>query len=61
MQTREQMREAAIAQGYTDETCAKCGTLFEAHHHFVRCDARDCPMVSTSDPRTLFERLADGN
>jgi hypothetical protein len=41
---------------YVDETCSKCGTKFEAHVHFVRCDASPCPMKS-SDPRSFLERL----
>lgn len=52
-------REQALADGYKDETCPKCGALFEAQIHFVRCDAKPCPMVSTKDPRTIFERLQD--
>jgi hypothetical protein len=47
----------ALAEGLKDETCAKCGAIFYAHIHFVRCEAKPCPMVSTKDPRTIFERL----
>lgn len=54
------LREQALAEGYKDEVCPKCGTLFEAQIHLVRCDARPCPMISTTDPRTLFERMMDG-
>lgn len=54
-------REEALAAGYKDETCAKCGILFEAQIHFIRCDARPCPMRSTQDPRPLLERLVGGN
>ncbi len=56
--TQAELREGAIAEGYKDETCSKCGTMFEAHKHFVLCDVRPCPMVSTSDPRSLFDRMA---
>lgn len=42
-----------------DEVCKKCGTLFEAHIHFVRCDAPDCPMRSTKERRSILERLTD--
>ena len=58
-QDREKLRQEAIAEGFKDETCAKCGTLFEAHIHFVRCDADDCPMKSTKDTRTILERFRD--
>lgn len=54
---RQSLRDQAIVDGYKDETCAKCGTLFEAHVHFIRCEARPCPMISTKDPCTLFERM----
>jgi hypothetical protein len=49
----------ALADGYKDETCPKCGTLFEAHIHFVHCTARPCPMISTKDPRSILERLME--
>lgn len=49
---------AALADGYKDETCAKCGAEFLAHVHFIRCDAQPCPMRSTKEPRTLLEQLA---
>jgi len=47
----------ALAQGYKDETCSKCGTVFLAHIHFVRCHAKPCPMVSTKEPRTILEQM----
>jgi len=31
--------DEAIAAGYKDETCPRCGKLFEAQIHFIRCDA----------------------
>jgi uncharacterized OB-fold protein len=43
-----------------DEICPKCGTVFKPYHHWVRCEAKPCPMVSTKDPRTLLQRIADG-
>ena len=52
-------RERALADGYKDETCPRCGAVFEAQIHFIRCDAKPCPMVSTKDPRTLLERFRD--
>jgi hypothetical protein len=48
----------AIAEGYRDETCSKCGVEFLAHIHFIRCDATPCPMRSTADPRPLLEQFA---
>jgi hypothetical protein len=51
--------DEAIAAGYKDETCPKCGTLFEAQIHFVRCEVQPCPMVSTKDSRTLLQRWCD--
>ncbi len=53
-----QLHADAIAQGYKDETCSRCGTEFLAHIHFVRCKADPCPMRSTKDPRTLLEQMA---
>ena len=49
--------DEAIAAGYKDDVCSKCGALFEAQIHFIHCDARPCPMVSTKDQRTLLQRL----
>lgn len=48
-------REQALAEGYKDEICSRCKKLFEAHIHWIRCDANPCPMKSTKEPRTLFE------
>lgn len=50
-------REKALAQGYKDETCSRCGALIEAQIHFIRCDANPCPMKSTADTRTLLKML----
>jgi hypothetical protein len=44
-----------------NETCKKCGAVFEPHHHFVRCDAKPCPMISTKEPRTLLEQFRDAD
>lgn len=52
-------REEAISQGYKDETCPRCGGLFEAQIHFIHCDAKPCPMVSTKDARTFLQMLTD--
>lgn len=56
--TQAELREEAIAEGYKDETCSKCGTLFEAHKHFILCNSRPCPMVSEVDPRSIFDHMA---
>lgn len=56
-----QRREKALAEGYRDETCPKCGTPFEAQIHFIRCEATPCPMVSTKDTRTLLEQFSDAS
>lgn len=54
-------REEALAEGYKDETCAKCGALFEAQIHFIFCDTKPCPMKSTTETRSLLQRFVDGN
>ncbi len=36
--------DKCIAEGLTDEICPKCGQVFLAHIHFVRCVEKDCPM-----------------
>jgi hypothetical protein len=54
------LQAEAEAQGYVDETCPKCGTVLKAYHHFIRCDANPCPMVSKRDPRTLLQKFIDG-
>jgi hypothetical protein len=56
---RQVLHKRVLAEGYKDETCPKCKTLFEAHIHFVLCDVRPCPMISKKDPRTLFEKWRD--
>ena len=44
--TPEQKAEhdKCIKDGYKDELCSKCGDVFLAHVHFVRCDNKPCPM-----------------
>lgn len=54
-------REQALADGYKDEICPKCGTLFEAQIHFIRCDAVPCPMRSTVETRSVLDRLSDAH
>ena len=44
--------DECIAEGYKDEFCPKCGELFLANVHFVRCYAKDCPM---SNGKTLLD------
>ena len=56
----ETLQAEALARGYKDETCPKCGAIFKAHIHFVRCEAKPCPMASTTETRTLAQLIADG-
>jgi len=55
----EQLHAEAVAQGYKDEICSRCGAEFLAHIHFVRCDADPCPMKSTIDTRSIFDRIRE--
>ena len=55
------LQREALAEGYKDETCPKCGIEFKAYIHFVRCDADRCPMKSTTEPRSLLQQFADGD
>jgi hypothetical protein len=32
------------------ETCSKCKAVFLPHHHFIRCEANDCPMKDGNGP-----------
>lgn len=45
---------AALDEGYNNERCLKCGVLFLAHIHFIRCDEPNCPMKGTP---SLFDML----
>ena len=55
----DKMRAEAIQEGYNDEFCEKCGTVFLAHHHFVRCDKADCPMKEKGGKSLLEALLGD--
>lgn len=46
-------RDTAIAEGYKDEVCGKCGTTFLAHKHFVRCPRKDCDMKGPDSKSVL--------
>lgn len=37
-------REKCLKDGLKDEVCKKCGRLFLAHVHFVRCYLKPCPI-----------------
>ncbi len=47
------LREKALEQGCRDETCPRCGTLFLAHKHFIKCEEADCPMIDPTLPTAL--------
>lgn len=57
LKVRERHKEA-LAEGYKDEKCLKCGTVFLAHHHMVRCDDPNCPM-KTPGGKSLLDMLTD--
>ena len=57
MKTQEELHKEALAEGYKDEKCPKCGTMFLAHHHFVRCNEAECPMKSTTDTKSVLEHI----
>ena len=49
----------ALAEGYKDKICPKCGNIFLAHHHFVNCHLAhcgECPMVSQGT-KSVFEHI----
>lgn len=52
----------ALAEGYKDEKCPKCKTIFLAHMHLVRCEHAphgNCPMVT--DTESLLDKLCPEN
>lgn len=40
----EKKHQEALAEGYKDEVCPKCGAVFLAFIHFVMCSDAGCPM-----------------
>ena len=53
-------RKVAIAEGYKDEQCPKCGQIFLAFHHFVMCHevrCGTCPMVSNN--KSLLDMMLE--
>jgi hypothetical protein len=34
----------AIQEGYKDEVCGQCGSIFLAFQHFTTCNDENCPM-----------------
>jgi hypothetical protein len=64
-----ELHEQALGEGYKDEVCPKadCEAVLLAHHHFLRCDPKSCPMISRQNlnsdgqPKTLLEMLAEKN
>lgn len=47
--------QEALDEGYKDEVCPKCGTVFLAHHHFVKCPEKSCPMRDPNSKSLLEE------
>jgi hypothetical protein len=56
MTDTERLHAEALANGYKDETCSRCGAEFLAHIHFIRCDHRPCPMLSDNS-KSVAEML----
>lgn len=54
---KELLKEAIEVDGYKNEVCSKCGGVFLAHHHYIRCFDDPCPMKSKSDTRSLLEMM----
>jgi hypothetical protein len=52
----DKLYQEALAEGYKDEVCLKCGQVYLAHFHFVRCNEPDCPM-KTPGGKSLLEML----
>jgi hypothetical protein len=53
----------AVAEGYKDEVCSKCGAVLLAFHHFLRCDREDCPMKlrdKNGHAPNFFEMMENG-
>lgn len=50
--------DKALGEGYKNEVCAKCDTVFLAFHHFVMCGYEDCPMKG-KDSRSILDQLRD--
>jgi hypothetical protein len=40
----EKKHQEALAEGYKDEVCPRCGVVFLAFYHFVKCSEDICPM-----------------
>ena len=57
--TTEELHTQALSEGYKDETCPRCGVEFQAHIHFIRCDANPCPMRSKANTKTLLQMLLE--
>lgn len=58
----KKLHEEALEEGYEDKICPKCGVVFLAHHHFVRCEYAKlgtCAMVK-SDTKSVLENIIGG-
>ncbi len=56
-QTRE-LRRKAMAEGFKDEVCGKCGKCFLAHKHFISCNRKRCDMHDAGAPTMLDVLIA---
>ena len=57
------LHATALAEGYKDEVCNKCGLVFMAFHHFVRCQDPTCPMIARDKDgksKTVLEMMLSG-
>lgn len=46
--------DKCLSEGLKDERCKKCDRIFLAHHHFVNCVDKPCPM---SNGKTFIDML----
>ncbi len=43
----QERQRQALSEGYKNEVCSKCKTVFLAFHHYVRCnEPQNCPMIT---------------
>lgn len=52
-----EQHKKALEEGYKDEICPLCDTIFLAHNNFVRCgEGKNCPM---SCGKTILELMGE--
>lgn len=58
-ETEQILYEKAIKDGYKNEKCGECTSVFLAHKSLIRCEHPSCPMLARDEKGNTGPSLLD--